>query len=115
MYGGPWLGSLVPSPFRGGRFPPTSSSIIAKYLEPVGTQTQERRCSTLLGCLLACPELIEQCGVEGTHERNIQGSDYFLPPWGWPGAHSCVVCILPSTVTDLLPTRGDCAHTVEIT
>ena len=50
-------------------------------------------------------ELIEQCRVEGTQERNIQGSDYFLPPWGWPRAHSCVAYVLPSTVTDLLPTK----------
>ena len=111
MYGGSWLGSLVPCPFRGGGFPPTSSSIIAKYLEPVGTQTQERRCSILPGCLLACPEFIEQCRVcvgrgGGTQERNIQGSvpGIIFSLYGAGPGPSCVLCVLPSG-TDLLPTE----------
>ena len=61
MYGGPWPGRLVPCPFRGANFPPCSSSIIAKCLETIGTQTRERRYSMLLGCLLAGPRSVEQC------------------------------------------------------
>ena len=114
MYGGPWLGSLVPCPFRGGGFPPTSSSIIAKYLETVGTQTQERRCSILPGCLLACPEFIKQCRGWGWggHRKGTSRDLFqaFSPSMGLAQgpAVCCVSC--PRGQIYSLPKSGLCPH-----